>query len=240
MVPQSTELTAQTARDASDPASLPPLTPMSMPEQDFSAEPTVQRKGPAVQVLGMRVALFGGAALSTFAFAYELHRASSVIGMTPLQIVFLVLSTMAFGWIALGSLSAALGFVSLAAAIAPTSIQLPDVNGPLTARTALLFPVYHEDPARIAGTIEATVDDLAAHGKAHAFDVYVLSDTRGDEAATASSVSIAIWPRGCRASCRDHRRRRNNTARKAGNIKDWVERFGAACIRTSSFSTAIA
>lgn len=229
MGPQGTELSAQPARDASDPALLPAQAPLAMPEQDFSVEPTVERKGPAVQVLGMRVALFGGAALATFAFAYELHRVLSVIGMTPLQIVFLVLSTMAFGWIALGSLSAALGFVSLAAGDRPDNIELPDVHGPLGARTALLFPVYHEDPARIAGTIEATVDDLAAYGKAHAFDIYVLSDTRGVEAGVSEErVYRDLAARLGGVIPLYYRRRRDNTARKAGNIKDWVERFGAA------------
>ncbi len=216
-------------RDASDPSLLPAAAPMAMPEQDFATEPDVQRKGPVVQVLGMRIALFGGAAMATLAFGYELHRVLSVIGMTPLQIVFLVLSTMAFGWIALGSLSAALGFVSLAAGDRPDNIELPDSRGPLNERTALLFPVYHEDPARIAGTIEATVDDLAAHGKAHAFDVYVLSDTRGDEAGAAEERVYRDLAARCKGVMAIYYRRRlENKARKAGNIKDWVERFGAA------------
>lgn len=224
----STHLHSEPARDASDPRLLPAGAPLAMPEQDFGAEPG-SRPRPASQAIAMRIALFGGAALATLAFGHELQRVLSVIGMTPLQIVFLVLSTLAFGWIALGSLSAALGFISLAAGDRPDNIELPDARGELSARTALLLPVYHEEPARIAGTIEAIVGDLEAHGRAGAFDVFVLSDTRSDDAGRAEEqVYRRLADRLARIVPVYYRRRRENKARKAGNIKDWVERFGAA------------
>ncbi|MFN3869564.1 MAG: glucans biosynthesis glucosyltransferase MdoH, partial [Hyphomicrobiaceae bacterium] len=220
---------AALSRDVSDPTLLPPPSPLAMPAQDFAAEPGGERPRAGARALALRVALFGGAALATFAFGYELHRVLSVIGMTPLQIVFLVLSTLAFGWIALGSLSAALGFISLYNGDRPDNIELPDAHGPLDVRTALLFPVYHEDPARIAGTIEAMVNDLDQFGRAGRFDVFVLSDTRGDSAGEAEQqVYCALAERVAGMAPVYYRRRRENKARKAGNIKDWVERFGAA------------
>lgn len=220
---------ASVTRDLSDPSLLPPPAPLAMPPQDFSADPRIERARAGTNAIAMRVALFGGAALATFAFGYELQRVLSIVGMTPLQIVFLILSTMAFGWIAVGSLSAALGFISLYNGDRPDNIELPDAQGVLDVRTALLFPVYHEDPARIAGTIEAMVDDLARYGRAGNFDVFVLSDTRGDDAGAAEQqIYRELAERLAGTTSVYYRQRRENKARKAGNIKDWVERFGAA------------
>ena len=87
-------------------------------------------------------------------------------------------------------------------------------------RTALLFPVHHEDPARIAGTIAAIAEELEALGKNSAFDVFVLSDTRGAEDGDARGSRLR---RRCAAPLPGqiavyYRRRIENTARKSGNI----------------------
>jgi len=214
--------------DASDPALLPEPAPLAMPAQDFSTRPVrvwPRRRGPGIP----RTAVFLGAALMTFAFAYELYGVLSFVQMTPFQLLFLVLSTVTFAWISVGTLSAALGFLPLFAGEKADTIAIPDADGPLEKRCALLFPVYHEDPARIAGTISAIAEELTSLGKAGSFDVFVLSDTRGADAGTAEEAAYAALARKLGGEFRIYYRRRiENTARKAGNIKDWVERFGAA------------
>jgi len=213
--------------DASDPALLPEPAPLDMPEQDFSAKPAREwphRRGPSIP----RTAVFLGATLMTAAFAYELYGVLSFVQMTPFQLLFLVLSTLTFAWISVGTLSAALGFLPLFAGEKADTIHIPDADGPLTQRTALLFPVYHEDPATIAGTISAIVEELTSLGRADQFDVFVVSDTRGAEAGMAEEAAYARLARELAGQGRVYYRRRiENTGRKAGNIKDWVERFGA-------------
>jgi membrane glycosyltransferase len=165
----------------------------------------------------------------TAAFAYELFQILAFAVMTPLQFLFLVLSTISFGWIALGTLSAALGFLPLFAGEKPDAISPPQADARLQSMTALLFPVYHEDAARIAGTIEAMAGDLNALGAAAYFEVFVLSDTRGDEGgASEARIYQSLRQRLGAIMPVYYRRRVVNTARKAGNIADWVERFGAA------------
>ncbi len=214
--------------DASDPALLPEAAPLEMPVQSFSARPArvwPKRRGPGIP----RTAVFLGAALMTFAFAYELYGVLSFVQMTPFQLLFLVLSTVTFAWISVGTLSAALGFLPLFAGEKADTIAIPEADGPLAKRTALLFPVYHEDPARIAGTISAIAEELTSLGKAGSFDVFVLSDTRGADAGIAEEAAYAALARKLGGEFNVYYRRRiENTARKAGNIKDWVERFGAA------------
>lgn len=208
---------------------LPPLAPLDMPTQDFAkpveAAAEIKRRGYWVP----RTAIFAGAAVLTAAFGHELFSILSFVVITPVQFLFLILSTLAFGWIAIGSMSAALGFLPLFVGERPDTIEPPPPTAPLAARTALLFPVYHEDPARIAGSIEAMAHELEELGRNHYFDIFVLSDTRGD----ADSAKEAAVYRALAGELDDvapvyYRRRLKNTARKSGNIADWVERFGAA------------
>lgn len=208
-------------------AMLPTEQPMAMPEQSFASRPAA---APAEDVLGhwaTRAALFGGAILLTCAFARELYAVLSFVQITPIQFAFLVLSTLAFGWIALGSLSAAAGLMPLFAKDRSDSLELPDGTAELEHRTALLFPVYHEDSATIAGTIEAIAEELTARGRASHFDVFVLSDSRSDEAGQREEVVFAALAERLRGHMPVYYRRRlKNTAKKAGNIADWVARFG--------------
>lgn len=216
-------------KDLSDPRLLREEAPLEMPEQDFNKRCAVKHDRGAQNYWIARAAIFTGAGLLTAAFAYELYNVLAFVRLTPIQFVFLLLSTVAFGWIALGSLSAAIGFIPLFAGEKADTIDLPGADGELHTRTALLFPVYHEDPARIAGTIAAMADELAALARAQHFDVFVLSDTRGQDAGSAEEAAYAELARGLSGTIRVYYRRRiENVARKAGNIKDWVERFGAA------------
>jgi membrane glycosyltransferase len=219
--------TPPVSRDISDPALLPPEQPMAMPAQDFNSPAVARQLRPPVTWVP-RSALFGGAALLTVAFAYELWGVLAFVRMTPIQFVFWVLSTVSFGWIALGALSAAMGFLPLFAGDRADTIALPETPAMPETKTALLFPVYNEDPAQIAGAIDAITEELHALGVASAFDVFVLSDTRDAAAGAKEQAVYGALRRLMSDRCPlFYRRRRHNTERKAGNIKDWVERFGA-------------
>ena len=206
---------------------LPAPAPLLMPEQDFATRLQLQAEPRRRGYWVPRAAVFAGAGVLTAAFAYELYGILAFGYMTPLQFVFLILSTITFGWIALGSLSAALGFLPLFAGEVANSVIPRQTLEPLVSRNALLFPVYHEDPARLAGTIEAMVGDLQRLGAQSAFDVFVLSDTRGQpDGAGEDHVYAALAARLAGIANLYYRRRRDNTHRKSGNIADWVERFG--------------
>jgi membrane glycosyltransferase len=89
--------------------------------------------------------------------------------------------------------------------------------------------VHHEEPVRIAGTVAAIAEELDALGKAEAFDVFILSDTRGAEEGTREEAAYRELKRALAGKIAVYYRRRvENTGRKSGNIRDWVERFGAA------------
>ena len=214
-------------RDASAPDLLPTESTLEMPEQDFKRRLEVPRVTHRRAYWVPRAAVFAGALLLTGAFAYELYAVLSFVRMTPIQVVFLVLSTIAFGWIALGSLSAVMGFLPLFADEKADTIDLPKVDAPLSHKIALLFPVYHENPARIAGTIAAMAGELAELNRSAQFSVFIVSDTRGEKDGVNEEAAYReLKQRLAGTISVFYRRRRDNTARKAGNIKDWVERFG--------------
>ena len=210
---------------------LPHHAPLDMPEQ-----PLGRRRVEAERVSQADVetrpcaqwrcaAVIGGAAFLTAAFARALYLVLSVNGVTPLQIVFLILSSLAFSWVALGAASAIAGMAALLLGGTPPLSPARRVVG----RTALLFPIYHEPPARIAGSIEAMCEDLERLGLADGFDLFVLSDSRNRD---VGEQEAAIFRRLAQR-LRDrmplfYRRRPENRGRKAGNIADWVSRFGAS------------
>ncbi len=231
MSDQATAPVAATTRDIGI-AFLPVEHPVAMPVQDFNRGPSRPAQPPTPGSWVYRAALFAGALLLTVGFARELYSVLSFVQITPIQILFLVFSTLAFGWIALGSLSAAIGFLSLFAGERADSVLLPELDpaeaaAPLEHRTALLLPVYHEDCASIAGTIHAIADELANAGHARSFDVFILSDGRTEAAAANEEELFSVLASELQPILPVYyRRRRENTGRKAGNIRDWIERFG--------------
>jgi membrane glycosyltransferase len=121
-----------------------------------------------------------------------------------------------------------MGFLPLFSGEKADTLELPPADGALTTRTALLFPVYHEVPAHVAGTIQAIANELQSMGRAAAFDVFILSDTRDEEEGRAEEAAFVPLMRRLRPIIPVYyRRRRDNLGRKSGNIKDWVRRFGA-------------
>ncbi|WP_049412531.1 glucans biosynthesis glucosyltransferase MdoH, partial [Stenotrophomonas maltophilia] len=98
------------------------------------------------------------------------------------------------------------------------------------SRTALLMPTYNEDPRRLLAGLQAIYESVAATGQLDRFDFFVLSDTRREDIAAAEEQVFAeLRERVPEGQARlFYRRRGDNSGRKAGNIADWVRRFGGA------------
>ena len=210
---------------------LPDEQPIAVPDQNFACpiDGSSSYKEPGLWL--SRTSLMFGGTLLTVAFCLELYAVLSFVQMTPVQFLFLVFSTIAFAWISFGSLSAAIGFLPLFAGDHDPSIRLPDACkvAPGPHRTALLFPVYQEGPARVSACIQAIAEDLKRLEAHRRFDVFILSDTRDRQAA---AHEIEVYRKLTEALADEtavfYRRRAHNAAKKAGNIKDWLERFGGA------------
>lgn len=207
--------------------SVPPESPIAMPTQNFwrwdGAPARVVDGRPSGTTLLARVAVFGGGlALSVFGVSEMVGvvRAGGIVGLEwPLVVLFAV----TFSWIALSAASGIVGFVAgLFEAKAPRPAERP-----LTSRTALIMPVYNESPARTIGALQAMAEAIAAEGAGQNFEVFILSDTTDATVWVEEEIAfmrlrhrlagtMQVW----------YRRRHKNTARKAGNVGDFVTRWG--------------
>jgi membrane glycosyltransferase len=89
---------------------LPADAPLDMPVQSLRLRDS--EAGARDSLTLPRAALLLVASIGTGTFAYLLYRVLSVVQLTVLQAIFLVLSTLCFAWIALGTSSAMLGFLA--------------------------------------------------------------------------------------------------------------------------------
>lgn len=208
---------------------LPPESSMQMSTQ--ALRQSQRQKEPAdfrpKSVAVRRAYIFVGTAALTAAGCYEMYQVLQVGGVTTLEAMVLGLFVLLFAWIAFSFMSALAGFGVLlfrqrdALGIDPDT-PLPSVSG----RTAMLLPTYNEDPHRIMARLRAIHESVEETGYAAQFDWFVLSDT--------TDPSIWIAEEKCLLQLRQsiggrvfYRHRPENTARKSGNIEDWVRRFGA-------------
>ena len=149
--------------------------------------------------------------------------------LSGIELLGLLLFFVLFTWIASSFWTAIAGFAIRLAGRDPAAIQLSEVAGrPLRTRTALVMPVYNEDPRRVAAGLEAVWSSLAQESERGAFDLFILSDTRDPGIAAEEE---AMW-HGFVARHRGagrvfYRRRRDRSDHKAGNIADFVRRWGA-------------
>ncbi len=208
---------------------LPEETPLAMPAQALHGRGArVRPPSSPGRMAGRRALVLGGAVAVTVVAAYQMYLVLGVGGLTLLEGVILALFVALFAWIALALVSALCGFVSLVAGggrrLDPPGTPLPA----LAARTALLMPCYNEQPARVAAALQVIHGDLARLGALPAFDLFILSDTTDPDIWIAEEAAfLALRDRTGDDNRIFYRRRAENAERKAGNIADWVRRFGS-------------
>lgn len=195
----------------------PPEQPLAMPIQDFRAAPPA---GPWSGIAGPRTILarliaFGGALAIAICGSLQMIRAFGD-NITVLQGILLVLFVITFGWVGMSFCSMLAGFL----ARRPTTPE-----GPNDARIAIVMPVYHESAADTTGLLASLALDLEREGLADRTEIFVLSDSRQPDAVVAEMAAVGrlkamsplpVW----------YRRRVSNEGRKAGNVAEFIRRWG--------------
>jgi membrane glycosyltransferase len=153
---------------------------------------------------------------------FALLRALAENGLSAAELVWASLFAFLFGLASIGMFTAVVGFVTgLFKARAPTTVatQLP--------RSALVMPIYHENPEHVFAALIAMRESLGSTPGGNAFEIFVLSDSRDPEkaaeeerafrrAASSGDASIPMY----------YRRRAKNERQKAGNLAEFFERWG--------------
>ncbi len=215
-----------------EPAFSPPMpaeSRLAMPEQSLSRFDAGAERRQPIHKFGApwlsRLVTFGGGLALTVWGGYEMYLVIDVGGITMLKWMLLVLFLANFSWIALAFAAGVVGFLHLLFD-RPKPAAMPES---LAARTAVVMPIYNEAPSRVFGALQAIHEDVEATGLGSAFDWFFLSDTTDPDIWIAEERALAetrdrLGPRA-RVF---YRHRAKNTARKAGNIGDFVTRWGGA------------
>ncbi len=205
---------------------LPPESRLAMPVQDLrhwspgGALPA-GRSHPSIHFC--RWFVFSATVALTGLGTYEIYQVISPADITWLQVIFAALFAVTFAWISFACASAVLGFLCLRR----QRYVLADKDE--IGRTALLMPVYHEDPETVADALARMGRALAAEAAGDKFDIFVLSDSR--EAAhirNEAKVFAELRQQLHNEIKVYYRRRSDNHHKKAGNIADFVTRWGGA------------
>ncbi|MDH5821766.1 glucans biosynthesis glucosyltransferase MdoH [Luteimonas sp. RD2P54] len=213
-------------------ARMPPEAPLPMPVQSLRrgrlASRPLTSAPPAMR--WRRAAVIGGAGSLTLVAAYQIWWLLRAGGIDLLEGLLLAIFVALFAWIVQSFVGTVAGFVVMLQH-RPGRLGLsPGTPLPAPASsTALLVPVYHEDPARVLAGVQAMHESLEATGHLHRFDFFILSDSRDPQlqAAEAREYAALHARLGDRARVW-YRVREDNHERKAGNIADWVRRWGGA------------
>jgi membrane glycosyltransferase len=180
------------------------------------------------QVRLRRTLFFGLTLLTSAAATALLLDALEANGVSGIEVVGLVLFFGLFAWIAGALWTAIAGFAVQLAGRDPTGIDVGELAGrSLRTRTAVVMPIYNEDPVRVGAGLTAIWTSLGHESEEHAFDLFILSDTSDagiavDEEAVWQGLSARFGPDRV-----FYRRRRERSERKAGNIAYFVRRWGA-------------
>ena len=209
---------------------MPPMSPLEMPRHAVHERRRRRRRRrwrarPAATAAGRLALAAVTLALAGFGIR-EMHGVLASGGITVLQWAFLAIFALNFLWISFAACQAVIGFVrQLLLDLMPRGRRRADAP-PLT--TALLAPVYNEDPRTVGAALVVMAEGLAAKAPGQ-FAVFILSDTNQPERWIAEEAVFRNLIELADPGCPIHyRHRRDNAERKAGNIADWVMRWGGS------------
>ncbi len=153
-------------------------------------------------------------------------------GFTAMDAVLTALFALTVPFNAIAFWNAVIGLVlartsaDLARAICPPLVDATD-RSPITTSIALLSCIRNEDADTVGRNLDVVIDGLVSAGAAAHFHVYVLSDSYWPEVVAAEEARMQeLAERWHDRMAVTYRRRTDNPGFKAGNIRDFCERWG--------------
>jgi len=168
----------------------------------------------------------------------------STNNVTLIEPVIFILFALNFLWVSMAFWTSIIGFIlgllnkdpltlknkiSLKINAQLISLNKLESKDIITKRTALVMPIYNEDPISVAAGIEATLTSLVKTREHSNFDFYILSDTTNNDIAEQEKIIWLQLKKRLRTTNINvfYRRRQQNNYRKVGNIADFCQRWGS-------------
>jgi membrane glycosyltransferase len=201
--------------------SVPPHAELRMPEQNLRRYVRERKLGwPSFKTLLARIVTFGGALALTGYATTEMVAVVSVGIVSALQWAMVALFAITFCWISLAATSAVSGVFFGGVRLRARG----ETRG--EQRTALVMPVYNENPAGTFAALLAMAEALLERD-AEGFEIFVLSDTTRPEIYVKETAAYHVLREKLGDKMRVwYRRRPDNVGRKVGNLYDFVTRWG--------------
>ena len=204
-----------------DQGATPPEAPLDMPVQAVHAAPpivTASEPQSAATWLARTLSVSATLAITIYAVS-EMIAIVGFGSMTWLQGVMIFFFAVTLGWIAFAAGSTVAGLFT-------PSVRSKQATA-AGSHTALVMPVYNEDPIRTTAALQAMAESLAAVNAAQHFEIFIVSDSTNADAWIAESLAVDRLRRALATTMPvRYRRRWHNTGRKVGNIEDFVKRWG--------------
>ena len=179
-----------------------------------------------------RILFLGLVSLTMAAMIGLLAVALSAGGFGFVDFILVVLFAVTLPWMVIGFWNATIGFLVMRLAPDPVATVTPTaarITGrePITASTAVLICIRNEPPERPAAFLKPLLQGLGASEAASHFHIYILSDTSDESIAQAEKQLFSAMAETWRERLRiTYRRRTANLGFKAGNIRDFCDRWG--------------
>ncbi|MDQ8186036.1 glucans biosynthesis glucosyltransferase MdoH [Pelagicoccus sp. SDUM812002] len=158
----------------------------------------------------------------TVLFGNLLWRVGIEQGLWPVSFLFAIL-TWNISW---GATHSLVGFFKRRREARRPAETCLDPDNP--GSVAVVLPVYNEDPRRVFAGLKTMYESLQKQKGAEFFDFYILSDSTKPERWLEEEQSWAALCRDLKAFGRIYYRRRSvNTDKKAGNLLEFCESWGA-------------
>ena len=152
---------------------------------------------------------------------YQMLQVVRFASMTLLQGTMIFFFAVSLGWIAFSAGSV------LAGASKRRDPAAAGARLDAASLTALVMPIYNEDPTRTAAALQAMAEALQRIDAHRGFEIVILSDSTDADAWIRETLQVArlraalhsimpVW----------YRRRWLNVARKSGNLEDFVTPLG--------------
>ncbi len=203
---------------------MPPEMPLAHPKQNLRA---AYRDGQAPPVLPSRTVVFWRALtfvpaiITTVALIAVFTDFFAMDGINWFETGLIALIAVTFFWISLSVSTVTVGVLNLLRRPSPAERMAVQ-----PMKTALLVPVYNEDPGDVFGNAAAMLGQLDATDHPHDYTLFILSDTRDEQIAQAELQAFATLNSRMKRGQIYYRRRPDNIDRKVGNLADWVEHWG--------------
>jgi len=181
---------------------------------------------------GRRVLFFTLTGLTIAGMVWLSVYALSADGFSAADLLLVSLFALTLPWVVIGFWNATIGLIIMRFAPDPVAAVLPAAasltgHEPIVSSTAILVCIRSEPPERVIRHIAPMIEGLVKYGAAERFHVYVLSDTSDLAHVAIESQHFAEFANRWRDRIAiTYRRREINTGFKAGNIRDFCDRWG--------------